>query len=49
MGAEKNPMQSFAIYLSDAKDRLKSVGDGIWTLRENAEKLMEASTAVEAS
>jgi hypothetical protein len=42
MGTEKNPMQSMAIYLSDAKDRFESVGDGVWTLRDRSEERIEA-------
>jgi hypothetical protein len=38
MGSEKNPMQSLAIYLSDAKGRFKSVGDGMWDLRDDLEQ-----------
>jgi hypothetical protein len=39
MGSEKNPMQSIAIYLSDAKDRFMSAGDGFWKLRERSEQI----------
>ena len=39
MGTEKNPIQSIAIYLSDAKDRFMSVGDGVWTLRSRSEQI----------
>jgi hypothetical protein len=42
MGTEKNPMQSIAIYLSDAKERFKSVGDGVWALRDRSEENIEA-------
>jgi hypothetical protein len=39
MGTEKNPIQSIAIYLSDAKDRFMSVGDGVWALRARSDKI----------
>jgi hypothetical protein len=38
MGKEKNPMQSLAIYLSDAKDRFKSVGPGVWGLASDIDE-----------
>jgi len=49
MGGEKNPMQSIAIYLSDAKERFESVGDGVWALRARSGARIEAPAKAGAS
>ena len=49
MGTEKNPMQSMAIYLSDAKNRFRSLGNGRWDLQTVEEAQSTNSNSSEAA